>query len=516
MTFGIDLLWGIGGFIVGGSFMYFYAYKSASGLLNRAKQEAENIKDKASSELERAKLEAEVIISKAKERASKLMEDFYKTWEEKQKELDRFQYQLESKQRELEKLRRDLQLKEEDLKARDRQVNLLYKEAQEVLQRSLAELERISGMTREEARTFLLKKVEDESRLEIAKVVKRIEEEYMQEAERKAKYIILLTLGRITPTQVSEHTVSTVNLPSDEFKGKIIGREGRNIKFFEELTGVDVIIDDTPEVVTVSCFDPIRREIARVTLERLISMGKINIATIQETYERVSAEIELMIEEAGQNAALEAMVPDLHPELVKLLGKLKYRTSYGQNVLQHSVQVANISAILAAELKADVRVARRAGLLHDIGKAMTAPSDEPHAVIGARLARTYGEPDEVVHAIEAHHNDVEPKTLEAHIVAIADAISAARPGARRESYELFIQRLKRLEEIVMSFEGVNKAYVIQAGRQVVAFVNPDTISDGEIYLLSKEIAKRIEQELTYPGQIKVNVIRKLISQEVAR
>ncbi len=484
--------------------------------LERQTRELREELSKAKSQIEKAKLESEVILSKAKEEALKMKEEFYREREAIQRELDKQKFELQVKEKDLNKLQRDLELWENELKAKTAQIDMLHKEAQEVLKKALDELERVANMSRDEARELILKRVQDEMKIEIAKLVKAMEDEAMQELDKKVKKMLLTTLYRVAPESTAEYTVTTISLPSDEYKGRIIGREGRNIRFFEELTGVDVIIDDTPEVVTISCFDPIRREKARLTLERLIMTGKINPATIEEMYYKVDSEVENMIIEAGQNAAIEALVPDLHPELIKILGRLKYRTSYGQNVLQHSVQVAHIAAILASELNANVKVARRAGLLHDIGKAINSPTDETHAVLGARIARTYGESEEVAHAIEAHHNDVEPQTLEAQIIAIADAISASRPGARRESYELFIQRLRKLEEIASSFDGVEKAYVIQAGRQIVVFVKPDQISDEETFLLSKEIAKRIESELTYPGHIKVNVIRKVIGQELAK
>lgn len=386
----------------------------------------------------------------------------------------------------------------------------------ELYNNQVAELERISGLSSEEARKLLLEKVEKETQHEVAMMIKEIENKAKQEGEKKAKNIISLAIQRCAADHVAETTVSVVALPNDEMKGRIIGREGRNIRAFETLTGIDLIIDDTPEAVILSGFDPIRRETARVALDKLIADGRIHPARIEEMVEKARKEVTAEIIEAGEQATFETGVHGIHPELIKLLGRLKFRTSYGQNVLKHSIEVAQLAGLMAGELEANIKIAKRAGLLHDIGKAGDYEMDGPHVSIGVELAKKYKESPEVIHAIAAHHGDVEPQTIEAVLVQAADAISAARPGARRETLEAYIKRLNKLEEIACSFEGVEKAYAIQAGREIRIMVKPDKVDDLGAVRLVRDITKKIESELEYPGQIKVVIIRETRVVEYAK
>ena len=377
-------------------------------------------------------------------------------------------------------------------------------------------LERISGYTAEEAKNYLLKTLEDDVTHESAMKIKEIESRFKDEADTKAREIIGLAIQRCAADHVSEATVSVVPLPTDEMKGRIIGREGRNIRTLETLTGVDLIIDDTPEAITVSCFDPVRREIARLALEKLILDGRIHPARIEEMVEKAKREVDAVIKSEGERAIFETNVHGLHPELVKLLGRMRYRTSYGQNVLNHSIEVSHLAGLLAAEIGANVAEAKRAGLLHDLGKAIDHEVEGSHVAIGVELARKYHESENVIHAIHAHHNDVEPRTVVACLVQAADAISAARPGARRENLENYIKRLEMLEEITSSFPGVEKSFAIQAGREVRIMVKPEVISEDQMVLLARDIAKKIEDELEYPGQIKVNLLRETKAIEYAK
>jgi len=376
--------------------------------------------------------------------------------------------------------------------------------------------EEISGLTVEEAKKMLLDNLESEVRQESAALVRRIEAETQDTADKKARQILMLAVQRLSTDQVTESTVSVVHLPSDEMKGRIIGREGRNIRALEQATGVNIIVDDTPEAVVLSCFDPMRREIARLVLEKLIADGRIHPTRIEEIVEKTERQVLEQAREAGEQACIDVGMHDIHPELIKLLGRLKFRTSYGQNVLKHSVECAHIAEMISSELGLDSKLAKRATLLHDIGKAVSHEMEGPHALIGAELAKKYRERPEVVHAIEAHHNEVKPKTLTAVLVQTADAISAARPGARRETLESYIKRLENLEAIAQSFEGVEKSYAIQAGREVRIVVEPDKLNDNECSLLARNVTKRIEEELQYPGQIKVVVVREVRKTEYAR
>ena len=409
-----------------------------------------------------------------------------------------------------------MEKKEESLQRKLKELELKQARLTAIHDKQNEELERISGLTAEEAKEILVDNIKREAEQEAALIVKEIERDAKENAERKAREIITYAVQKCSADHVAETTVSVVDLPNDEMKGRIIGGEGRNIRALETLTGIDLIIDDTPEAVVISGFDPIRREVARLALEKLISDGRIHPARIEEMVEKSKKEIEQKIKDDGEQAAFETGVHGLHPELIKLLGRLRFRTSYGQNVLKHSIEVAHLAGIMAAELGADVKIAKRAGLLHDIGKAVDHEVEGPHVVIGEDLARKYKENKAILHAIGAHHGDVEPQTIEAVLVQAADAISAARPGARRETLESYIKRLEKLEEISNSFEGVEKSFAIQAGREIRIMVKPEVVNDNSIILIAKDIVKKIEDELEYPGQIKVNVIRETRAIEYAK
>ncbi len=461
--------------------------------MNQAKADAASAKKEA--------------LIEAKEEMLRAKNEFEQEIKERRGELSRQERRVQSKEETLDKKTENLEKKDEALQKKIQENELLAEDLQNQKTEARMALQRISGMTAEQARMKLIEDMVEEVRHEQAKKMVELEQEFKDEADDKARNIIALAIQRCSADHVAEITVSTVTLPSEEMKGRIIGREGRNIRTIETLTGVDLIIDDTPEAITVSCFDPVRREVARIALEKLISDGRIHPARIEEMVEKARHEVEVSIKKAGDQATFETGIHGLNGELVKLLGRLKYRTSYGQNVLRHSIEVSLLSGIIADELGVDPMLAKRAGLLHDIGKALTAEQEGSHVQLGVDTARKYKENKDIIHAIEAHHGDVEPQTLVAMIVQAADAISAARPGARRENLENYIKRLTKLEEIACSFEGVEKSFAIQAGREVRIMVKPEIISDEKMPLVARDIVKKIEDELEYPGQIKVNIIR---------
>lgn len=476
-------------------------------ILEEARKEAEAIKKEAETIKKEAHLSAKEIVYQLKSEAEKEIKEKTKeiSYQEKrlrQKEelLDRKLEQVDRKESELSRIERELITREKQLQDKENHYKQLIKEQQSLL-------EKIANMKEEEARQELFKKIEQEAKFEAAKLIKRIEDEAKQEADKKAKEILSLAVQRYASDYVVDATVTAVSLPNDEMKGRIIGREGRNIRAFESLTGVDLVVDDTPELVILSSFDPVRREVARIALERLIADGRIHPARIEEVVEKARRDVDVSIREEGEKAVFELGLSGIHPEIIKLVGRLKYRTSYGQNVLQHSKEVAWLSGIMAGEIGVNPILAKRAGLLHDIGKAVDHEMEGSHQEIGAMLARKYGEGEEVINAILSHHEDVEFSCVESALVAAADALSAARPGVRRETIESYIKRLTKLEELAMSFQGVQNCYAIQAGREVRLIVRPDILTDEECALIARELSKRIEKELSYPGQIKVTVIR---------
>ncbi|MCL6558588.1 MAG: ribonuclease Y [Firmicutes bacterium] len=483
---------------------YFVRKYLAEARIASAESEARKILDEAEKEAEGKKREA---ILEAKEEVLKLRNEIERENKERRTELQRQERRLVQKEEALDRKVESIEKKEDSLNRKESEIDATRAELTEIYNRQLSELERISGLTSEEARQILLSDIEKEIQHEAAMMIKDIENKAKEEGEKRARDIISLAIQRCAADHVAEATVAVIPLPSDEMKGRIIGREGRNIRAFETLTGIDLIIDDTPEAVILSGFDPIRRETARIALEKLIVDGRIHPARIEEMVEKAQKEVNTQIREAGEQATFDTGVHGLHPELVNLLGRLKFRTSYGQNVLKHSIEVAHLSGLMAAELGVDVQLAKRAGLLHDIGKAVDHEVEGPHVAIGVDLAKKYREAHDVVHAIAAHHGDEEPKTIIAVLVQAADAVSAARPGARRETLESYIKRLTKLEEIANSFEGVDKSYAIQAGREIRIMVKPDRIDDLGAIRMVRDITKRIENELEYPGQIKVVIIR---------
>lgn len=460
--------------------------------------------EEAEKEAEAAKRE---ILLEAKEEAHRLRNEIEQEERTRRAELQRTERRLLQKEESLDRKLEALERKEESITRKERELEAAKEEVAKLHVEQRAELQRISGLSSEDAKALLLKDVEDEIRHEAAVLIRDIEAQAKEEAERRAREIVAAAIQRCAADHVAETSVSVVSLPSDEMKGRIIGREGRNIRALETLTGIDLIIDDTPEAVILSGFDPVRREIAKVALEKLITDGRIHPARIEEMVEKAQKEVDAIIKEEGESAAIEAGVHGLHPELIRLLGRLKFRSSFGQNVLKHSLEVAHLAAGMAAELGANIAVAKRAGLLHDVGKAVDHEVEGPHVQIGVDLARKYRESPEVIHAIATHHGDEEPKTIEAVLVQAADAVSAARPGARRETLEAYIKRLTKLEEVADSFGGVEKAYAIQAGREIRIMVKPEKIDDLAAVRLARDIVKKIEEELEYPGQIKVTLIR---------
>ncbi|WP_414637069.1 ribonuclease Y [Acetobacterium sp.] len=496
-------------FVVG----YLIRKNIAEGKINNAELKASTIVKDAAKEGETLKKE---ILFNAKEESLVLKETIEKDNRERRAELQKMENRLVQKEENLEKKLTNLERNEEALGKKGKDLEKKKETLEELVDEQVKELERISGMTYDEAKTILLDDVSKETRREAAIMIRQIEVESKAVADKKAKELIAQSIQRCAADHVAEHTITVVNLPNDEMKGRIIGREGRNIRTLETLTGIDLIIDDTPEAVILSGFDPIRREVARLSLEKLIIDGRIHPARIEEMVKKSQKEVEAQIKEVGEQACFDTGIHGLHPEIIKLLGRLKYRTSYGQNVLKHSIEVSHLAGIMAAELDGNIKVAKRAGLLHDIGKAIDHEVEGPHVEIGVNLLKKYKENKNIIHAVEAHHGDVEAKTMEAVLVQSADAISAARPGARRETLVSYIQRLQELETIAMSFDGVEKCYAIQAGREVRIMVKPNEVDDDGMILLSRDIAKKIEAEMEYPGNIKVNLIRETRASDYAK
>ena len=472
--------------------------------IGNADDKAREIIDEALKTAEAKKREG---LLEVKEESIRTKNELDREIKERRAEVTRYERRVQQKEENIDKKTDAIEKKEAYLAKREEEMRKQKEEISRLNEQRVQELERISGLTSDQAKEYLLKIVEDDVKHESAKMIKEMEHRAKEEADKKAKEYVVNAIQKCAADHVSEATISVVQLPSDEMKGRIIGREGRNIRTLETLTGVDLIIDDTPEAVVLSGFDPIRREVARIALEKLIVDGRIHPARIEEMVEKAQREVETMIKEEGEAAVLEVGVHGIHPELVRLLGKMKFRTSYGQNALKHSIEVAHLSGLLAAELGLDVRLAKRAGLLHDIGKAVDHEMEGSHIQLGAELCRKYKESATVINAVESHHGDVEPTSLIACIVQAADTISAARPGARRETLETYTSRLKQLEDISNNFKGVDKSFAIQAGREVRVMVVPEQISDADMVLLARDISKQIEAELEYPGQIKVNVIR---------
>ena len=496
----VALVLAVIGFFTGSA----YRRKSAEATIGSAEEEAKRILNDAIKTAESKKREA---LLEAKEEVHAMRQETEKDLRERRSEVQRQEHRLQQKEESLDRKIENFEAKEEKLALRSKEIDAKIEECERLKQSQMDLLEKISGFTKDQAKAHLLQLLDEELTHQKAVKIMDYEQQIKDDCDRIAKNIVGHAIQRCAADHSSEMTVSVVALPSDEMKGRIIGREGRNIRALETATGVDLIIDDTPEAITLSSFDPVRREIARVTLEKLILDGRIHPARIEETVQKATNEVEATIRQTGERAMIDAGVPNLHPELIKLLGKLRYRTSYGQSVLNHSLEVSYLSGLMAAEMGADVTLAKRAGLLHDIGKALDHEKEGTHIELGVEVARKNKENEQVIHAIQAHHGDVEAKTIIACLVQAADAISAARPGARRENIESYIQRLQKLEEITTSFAGVDNAFAIQAGREVRIMVKPEAVSDDQMILLAREIVQKIEGELEYPGQIKVNVIR---------
>jgi len=506
------------------------AERDAEQLRDRAQADAEQLRDRAQADADqvrdRAQTEAEGILKRATEAAEQAaqgrreVEEEIRAVKEEMRELrgdlERREQRIGEREQRLDAEIRRLEERRQALERRKQELDDKTAALKDADARAQQELERVAGLTGDQAKSELVANFENQAKREAAVTIRTLENEARAEADKRARKIVTLAIQRVAVEQTSESVVSVMHLPGDEMKGRIIGREGRNIRAFESITGVNLIIDDTPEAVLLSCFDPVRREIARLTLERLISDGRIHPQRIEDAYERGRAEIELLCQRSGEDAMTELGITDMHPELIGLLGRLRYRTSYGQNVLAHLIESAHIAGMMAGELRMDSLLLKRCTVLHDIGKALTHEVEGSHALIGAEIARKYGEPDDVVHAIEAHHNEVEVRTVEAVLTQAADAISGGRPGARRESLEMYVKRLERLEQIASEREGVEKVFAMQAGREIRVMVKPDKIDDIQAQVIARDIAKQVEEELTYPGQIRVTVVRESRATEFAR
>ncbi|MCR4662220.1 MAG: ribonuclease Y [Clostridia bacterium] len=520
------------GLFIGGFISYLILNNSSKSKLKNAKNEAKKIINDANDEAKTLRKEA---VIETKEEQLRLRNEFENESKQKRIELQKTENRLTQKEEflekkeanlddkvnQLEKQKKNLEIQNEismrDIQEKLNDIEKKYSEIEEKKKEIDLQIEKVANLSKEEAKNILIEQISDEAKQEAAVIVREIEQKAKEDGDKKAKDIISLAISRCAAEVTTESTSTTVEIPNDEVKGRIIGRVGRNIKSFESATGVDVIIDDTPDTVTLSSFDPVRREIARITLEKLIQDGRIHPAKIEEVVERVKLDINKQIKQAGDEALYTlGIIGGMHPELVKLIGKLKYRTSYGQNVLSHSIEVGMIAGLMAQEIGADVKIAKRAGLLHDIGKALDHEYEGTHVQIGVDQAKKYKEKDNVIHCIAAHHNDIQPETIEAVLVQAADAISSSRPGARRESYENYVKRLENIEKIANSFAGVSQSYAVQAGREIRVIVNPTEVDDNKTIFLAKEIAKKLEVELDYPGQIKVNVIREVKSVEYAK
>ena len=492
---------------------FFYRKSVSEKEISSAEEEGRRIVNEAIKSAETKKKEA---LLEAKEEILKSRTDYEKEEKSRRADLQRQENRLQQKEENMDRKLEAIEKKEDSLAQKHAAMEKEQEEIRTIKQSQTAMLEKISGFTADEAKDYLIQQVENEVTHETALKIKEVESRMKEECETRAREVVAQAIQRCAADSVAELTVSVVPLPNDEMKGRIIGREGRNIRTIETLTGVDLIIDDTPEAITVSCFEPVRREIARLALEKLIADGRIHPTHIEEMVEKARREVEATIKSEGERAMFECGIRNLHPELVKMLGRLHYRTSYGQNVLQHSIEVSHIAGMMAAELGADVQTAKRAGLLHDLGKSIDHEMEGTHVQLGVEFARKYKEKEEIIHAIEAHHNDVEPRTIVACLVQAADAISAARPGARRENLENYIKRLEQLESIASSFHGVEKAYAIQAGREVRVMVKPEQVNEDQMVILARDLAKKIEEEMEYPGQIKVNLIRETKCVEYAK